>query len=234
MAQPTNNILSGCNGPFQYRKNVKPVHDPVVMKTYDPIFLESPSVLFSDSNWRLFFPDKSMNQSEVFNALTRFSIYLFVILSLLNNSLTYLLIPVFVVLLSLFVHIFGDSVERMGPGPQYFYPTKANPMMNPNLANDADFDKKRPDMDSPEVQSEIKKKFYSGLFRDVDDLWEKNNSERQFYSVPFDGFILNPHTTKFANWLYNKGQPTCKEDSTQCNRYMNCNDEHRRQSHIVQ
>ena len=52
------------------------------------------------------------------------------------------------------------------------------------------------------------------LFRDVNDLFGKNNSQRQFYTVPGNS-IPNDQDT-FAKWLYATPK-TCKEgNGLQC------------------
>jgi len=58
--------------------------------------------------------------------------------------------------------------------------------------------------------------FNHELFRDVDELWEKKNSQRQFYTVPNTSVPNNQ--VEFAHWLYS-GIPNCKEDGTACLRY---------------
>ena len=44
-------------------------------------------------------------------------------------------------------------------------------------------------------------KFNTGLYQDVGDVWGKNNSQRQFYTMP----NTRPYSDQgsFANWLYN-------------------------------
>ena len=58
------------------------------------------------------------------------------------------------------------------------------------------------------------KLFSSSLIRDVNDLFGKNNSQRQFYTVPGNS-IPNDQDT-FAKWLYATPK-TCKEgNGLQC------------------
>ena len=62
--------------------------------------------------------------------------------------------------------------------------------------------------------SNIEKYFDNGLYRDVNDIFGKDNSQRQFFTVPGRG-ILNDQGG-FANWLYGT-PPTCKEgNGLQC------------------
>lgn len=87
-------------------------------------------------------------------------------------------------------------------------PTKDNPMMNRNLINSSDT------IDSckynKEIKEEINDKFKYNLYQDVDDVFERFNSQRQFYTNP-NNKIVNDQT-KFAEWLW-KTDKTCKENS---------------------
>lgn len=96
-------------------------------------------------------------------------------------------------------------------------PTKDNPFMNPTLA-----DIGKPSLpaasndDDDNIEDEIDNKFNEDLFRDVGDLFNVKNSQRQFYTVPVTS--NPPDTLKFANWLY-KSPSTCKNNQTRCLRY---------------
>ena len=60
----------------------------------------------------------------------------------------------------------------------------------------------------------IDTKFNNDLYRDANDIFGKNNSQRQFYTVP-GGSIPNDQEA-FTKWLY-QTPPTCKEgNKVQC------------------
>jgi hypothetical protein len=93
------------------------------------------------------------------------------------------------------------------------FPTKNNPLMNINIGdnplNNAACEY------SDEIKENINKKFKYNLYQDVDDLFGRYNSQRQFYTMPSTS---NPNDQKsFAEWLY-KSPETCKENSL-CLRY---------------
>ena len=50
--------------------------------------------------------------------------------------------------------------------------------------------------------------FNKRLFRDVGDIFNRSNGQRQFYTMPVTESSNNQKD--FANWLYNTG-PSCKE-----------------------
>lgn len=95
-------------------------------------------------------------------------------------------------------------------------PTNDNPFMNPDVT---EYNTPAPvacNSDDENISDAITKSFDHNLFMDVNDVFEKVNSQRQFYTVPNTG-IPNDQPN-FANWLY-KSPCTCKEDQEQCLRY---------------
>lgn len=95
-------------------------------------------------------------------------------------------------------------------------PTNDNPFMN---LSSIDYGKDVPvacNSYDDEIKNDIKIKFNHNLFRDVDAVWEVENSQRQFYTMPNTN-VPNKQI-EFANWCYNNG-PTCKEDQNMCYRY---------------
>lgn len=87
-------------------------------------------------------------------------------------------------------------------------PSIHNPMMNRNLIDNLDntnscqYDK--------EVKEEINDIFKHNLYQDIDDVFERYNSQRQFYTNPNNNLINKQKD--FAEWCY-KAPKTCKENS---------------------
>merc|ERR1712216_191882 len=93
-------------------------------------------------------------------------------------------------------------------------PTADNPFMNDTLA---DINTDHPaacNDDDENINDIIDEKFNEDLFRDVGDLFNVKNSQRQFYTT----IPLVPDSVQFAQWLYG-GKKTCKNDQTNCLRY---------------
>lgn len=92
-------------------------------------------------------------------------------------------------------------------------PTEDNPFMNPTLN---DFTKEFPpqacNIEDDDIKTEIDDNFNKNLFKDISDLFEKQNSQRQFYSIPGSSV---PDTITFANWLYSP-ENTCKSNQVKC------------------
>ena len=65
--------------------------------------------------------------------------------------------------------------------------------------------------------SEMQNLYNSSIYRNLSDVFERENSQRTFYSVPIK---QAPESQKdFANWLYKTG-PTCHENSEYCKYYQ--------------
>lgn len=103
-------------------------------------------------------------------------------------------------------------------------PTLDNPFMNVTMKDYMNFDKDgsivdRPpacDASDPTVKTEIETNFNNNLFRDVNDVFGKSNSQRQFFTMPYTQ-IPNDRES-FQNWLY-LNPATCKENSDNCLNY---------------
>jgi hypothetical protein len=97
-------------------------------------------------------------------------------------------------------------------------PSVENPFMNINLITD-NKDKEAPlqSWNNDKLQKEIEDKFGYNLYRDVGDLYGKNNSQREFYTMP--STTIPNNQTSFAKWCYGVG-PTCKESAIYCSPEM--------------
>lgn len=115
---------------------------------------------------------------------------------------------------------FNRVTGRVTQKPEVVYqcraPTPDNPFMNPPIS---DYNTPAPsacNADDENIQNSVTKAFTKDLYMDIDDAFDKMNSQRQFYTVPNTSIPNNQ--TEFANWLY-RSPVTCKEDQEQCLRY---------------
>ena len=96
-------------------------------------------------------------------------------------------------------------------------PSKDNPFMNPDITEYNSGDPPGAcNLDDDEIKDDIRVNFNHDLFRDVDELWERANSQRQFYTIPNTAIPNNQ--TEFAKWLYGNTE-NCKTDGQACLRY---------------
>lgn len=93
-------------------------------------------------------------------------------------------------------------------------PTPDNPFMNPQVTDYNDGNKPAPcNADDVDIKNQISNSFNKDLFRDVEDLFDKRNSERQFYTIPAP--TIPPDQEKFAQWCYGSNN-NCKSDQELC------------------
>ena len=98
-------------------------------------------------------------------------------------------------------------------------PTIDNPFMNPILNDFNTENVPYPvNIDDEVVQDKINLTYNKDLFKDMTDLFDSKNVERQFYTIP-GGAIPNDQQ-KFAEWCY-KTPMTCKEDTNNCINFDN-------------
>ncbi|ARF09415.1 hypothetical protein Indivirus_1_38 [Indivirus ILV1] len=98
-------------------------------------------------------------------------------------------------------------------------PTINNPFMNPAATEFGEYSLPAAcNADDEDIKNDIKVNFNHELFRDVEDVFERKNSQRQFYTLPNTAVPNNQ--TEFANWLYKlPTSANCKEDTSACLRY---------------
>jgi hypothetical protein len=196
----------------------------------DKFWADDLSVLYNKDRLVEFFPTSKMTMVEKLNSITRLGIYLGVILAILMRNYLYLYITVVVVAITFFIYKFQeDNLELYYDGVNDMRsknnkdklqekdctkPTVDNPLMNFNIISDKrDRSKACDSFDNKKVRDEIEDKFGYNLYRDVGDLYGKNNSQRQYYTMP--STTMPNDQTAFAKWCYNTG-PTCKEKGLYC------------------
>jgi hypothetical protein len=96
-------------------------------------------------------------------------------------------------------------------------PTTSNPFMNTDITkyNNGDIPCAS-NVDDEDIKQDMVVNFNADLFRDIDELFDKKNSQRQFYTTP--NTLIPNNQTEFANWLY-KIPDTCKAEQKNCLRY---------------
>lgn len=210
----------------------------------DIFWLSKPSILLD--TYLQFIPTRSMTTIQRYNAITLFCIYSIILIIVFGKSLQFIFIPIVLISMIIVLNSLNNTnkhekfnniietgyidsnndvrfnrvtgVPTIGSDVTYSCrpPTVDNPFMNPPVS---DFNTVVPvacNSDDENINNDITKAFTSDLYMDVDDVFEKMNSQRQFYTVPNTSIPSNQED--FANWLY-KTPVTCKEDQEQCLRY---------------
>lgn len=196
----------------------------------DNFWFNDSKILFREDRLTEFYPSYDMTLIEKLNAIARLSIYLSVVLFLGTQNYLYLYIFIIILAFTIFIYnnqknnmemyfnsynsILNEHNKRILEKKNCTEPTNNNPFMNFNIITDKkDRTEACSSWDNKKVRKNITEKFNHNLYRDVSDLYGKNNSQRQYYTMP--STTLPNNQTEFAKWCYNTG-PTCKEDTIKC------------------
>ena len=201
----------------------------------DEFWYNDPLILINKNRLDEFFPTYDMTLEEQLNAFTRLLFYISVSLFLFRKNINYIYILIFGLVFTFLIYKYSGnnplktSIENFYPNykknVKYVKPTINNPFMN--IEHD-DYIKnpnreaisKLNNYNNIEINNLIDKKFNFNLYKDVSDIFGKNNSQRQFYTMPVT--TIPNKQTKFANWLYNNPE-NCKINTNDCykNTYNN-------------
>ena len=198
-----------------------------------PFWFKDPSILIEKSSIFEFFPSKRFDIVRKLNSIVRLSIIYSLIMILCKRGNQYYLIPPVVLVVTWIIwsrqsdmHVdniieesmsnrLDDLVKINDLETECRVPSKNNPFMNPGIhefSNDKYTQPRScPSYNNVGVQNRIEELFDKDLYRDYKDIFRKNNSQRQFYTVP--GSQVPNDQSSYAHWLY--GTPsTCKEGNS--------------------
>ena len=186
--------------------------------TYEkPIWYEQPAILFSINNITHFYPSNEKPYNENMNAVVRFSLYLSIILVIIKRNYLYLYIFFLACLVTFLLSKNNIRVENLSikmKDKECQESTKNNPFMNVLMSDYKINPKRKACKIDNRVRKVISKNFNHNLYKDVSDVYEKSNSQRQYYTMP--STTIPNDQSSFAKWLY-KVPSTCKSgDGSKC------------------
>lgn len=184
---------------------------------------------FDINNMMLFYPTSDMEYSEKLNSIMRMVLYITIILYSLKNDLRVFIILIVVAVVIYIMYTSEGNKEKYLDRANNTYakygiekndddvenvrctrPTRENPFMNVTMNEYAENPKREKACKiNDKVNEYIDEYFNEDLFRSVDDIYNKNASERQYYTMPVTE-IPNDQE-KFAKWCYGNDEKTCKE-----------------------
>ena len=197
----------------------------------DQIWFYQPAELFQSHKLTSFIPQVDDTLENQLNSAVRFSVYLAIVLFcyyLVNKKFkpNVFFIPIFVMIITYLLYSYHPNKEHFQgtflenkPLSEikkiHKVPEPDNPFMNTLVTDYGKPQKKTiaPTQITP-VKKAIEKNFNKNLYHDIEDVFSRNHSQRQFYTVPSTG-VPNDQE-QFAKWLYRK-EPTCKENKETCN-----------------
>ena len=209
-------------------------------EAHAPFWADDYKVLYDRNHLAEFVPKKPMSLAEKLNALVRFCFYAGIALFAYNQSFIYLYLPLAMLLVTKLIYDQQSSKEGMGILPPIVgvmtntddkanpriiqnnktcvAPTSDNPFMNVSLS-DYQNDPQRPpacSLQNPAIKQSATAKFYDNLFRDVNDVFGRTNSARQFYTMP--STTIPNAQDEFIDFCYgDMKKPGCKQgDMSNC------------------
>jgi len=189
-------------------------------------------------------PTRDQSDSERINAITRLVLYCSLAVALIRSNIMYLVLGLVIVAIVSLAFAMGDKKKKKNESYANLRPTTVkrekkncspstanNPFSNATVGALLGEEGRPPacSYDDPGVANEMRKNFNKGLFRNLDDVYEKESSARQFYTMPVT--TSAPDTIAFAEFLYgsrsgtkpcrSNGQVdsswgTCKENPAMC------------------
>lgn len=169
-------------------------------------------------------PNNYMTAEEKMNAIIRLVMFVGIMATFIFNDSRYILFVLIIMIISII--LYNYQYEKMKLTEKYLNennldiidnnkcvkPSRTNPFMNPNMI-EIKYDKEQYQacsIDKPHIQDSMKDYFYTNVFRETDDIYDKSLLERQFYTVP--STVVPNDRDKLGDWLYNRG-PSCKENN---------------------
>lgn len=178
-------------------------------------------------------PHNEMDLPDRLNAIFRASLYIGLVAFGVTNDYRSFIIPIFIAGITFAIYKFQedktraeldmralesyDDAEDEASGTlkkhsskRCTYPTPNNPFMNITMNEYTENPtRKKACRMNEKVGEYVNKYFNENLYRTTEDIYHKNASERQFYTMP--STQIPNDQDKFAKWLYGNPEKTCKE-----------------------
>ena len=203
-----------------------------------PFWFKDISILYDKNYLMEIIPKKEYDFNRKLNAVVRFTIYYGILLYIFKRDKNILCLPFITVVITVYLHKtskddkqddnFKGLMNTKGSAnlseidmmideintDVYRIPEIDNPMMNQNTFDLYENKKAIPTYNNPGVKRKVEETLDSQVFKDSNDLFNRRNSQRQWYTMP-NTEAMNKQT-EFAKWCY-MTPPTCKEgNGLQC------------------
>ena len=190
----------------------------------EPFWGDYIQVLLDRGKINEFIPRRGMTENEIYNSIVRFSLYLSILLVILNNNLNYLGLFILSLLFTFFhkkylnnMQLIKESditkkdVEREDFELEYDdgmckNPTKDNPFMN-RLPTDDLNDLKPACPITQKVKENIDTLFNQDIEAQIENIYNPLINQRAFYTMPTTTATYDQKS--YRDWLY-KSKEQCK------------------------
>ncbi|VVU94937.1 hypothetical protein CPAV1605_662 [seawater metagenome] len=208
------------------------------MDTPPPFWLDDFKILYVNKNYISFFPSENMTKNEQLNSITRFGIYLFILLLIFSDNNNWLFFPILIIVISIFLRKTDNfetfykkneskqqasisfqeptptpnKIKKKGKKLKCTPPTLNNPFMNILPTTNPKRSKACDPLDQ-EIKKEITTEFNKDLIQKPINLFENQTAMLPFYTTAVTEIPNNQ--TAFAEWLYGNNE-NCKTDTQYC------------------
>lgn len=210
------------------------------MNTEETIWIKDFNVLFEKEKLFKYIPLNSYSNYEKINSMMRFTLYISVLLSFLYKNLNYFFIFIICGVVTFIMYnneekkddkILLENLENYNKikndpdikkhkinHKKYLkkcvLPSRNNPFMNVLPTDNRKRKEACKSYNDEKIKNLVDDKFSKGLYKDINSVYNNENSQREFYTMP--NTTIPNKQGDFANWLY--GIPkTCKEgNGNQC------------------
>jgi len=169
------------------------------------LWINKPSILFNNLNQ--FFISNELSENENKNAIVRFGIYLAILILLFDQDKEWLLLSIIIILSSLLYNkknidsFLNTQIKELFTQQSKCYkPNKDNPFMNYTIGDLIETPLREPACNYQDVKDDVKKEYKKHIKTDTYDIWGKNTSDRNFYTLPNTNIVNDQ--TKFAKWCF--------------------------------
>ena len=195
------------------------------------------SILFNKNNFLEVIPLPNMKLNDKLNAIFRLSIYYFIIIKIVKKNLKNIFIPILVGIITIIIYNnykqinnietidINDNMAKTKNNvssnnnsgvPGCKLPTKENPFMNPTIGDYSlgNFEESCHSYNNNVVRDLEEINFDKSLYKNKSDIFNKNNSQREFYTMPVNSIVNDQGG--FSEWCYGR-PPSCKQgNGIQC------------------
>ena len=203
-----------------------------------PFWFKDISILYNKNYLLEIIPKKEYDFSRKLNAVVRFAVYYSILLYIFKRDSNILCFPFITIVITVFLHRTNrdetndDAMKGLMSSKGHTSmedidamimdinkdvfrePDDDNPMMNQNTFDLYENKKAVPTYNNPGMKRKVEETLDDGIFKDSNDLFNRRNSQRQWYTMP-NTEAMNKQT-EFAKWCY-MTPPTCKEgNGLQC------------------
>ena len=203
----------------------------------EPFWYDDIWVLINPSKIKKYIPLKKYTKNEKLNSIVRLSIYISLLFIILTGHNNYIFICIFFFILTLLIHsLETEKIEKNNINKVENYknikndkdfkeqnikvdeiledcilPTDDNPFMNVLLTDNRN---RKKACQNKKIKKLVNKKFSKGLFKNINSIYDRENSQREFYTMP--STTIPNRQKAFGEWLY-KTPETCKDgNGNQC------------------